>query len=70
MGVSSDDGTDRLWRQGIDLIGDDRRRQVREGFEDRAMPGKPEGREFSDTTEDGFDDIAPGEQGLVEERNR
>src|SRR3954447_20577411 len=41
-----DRGRDRLWRQGIDLIGDDRRRQVSESIEDGAMLGKSEGGEF------------------------
>src|SRR5439155_26936788 len=65
-----DRGRDRLWRQGIDLIGDDRRRQVSEGIEDGAMLGQSEGGEFLDVTDDGFDDVAPVEQGLVEERHR
>src|SRR3954471_3860328 len=65
-----DRGRDRLWRQGIDLIGDDRRRQGSESIEDGAMIGKSEGGEFLDVTDDGFDDIAPVEQGLVEERHR
>src|SRR3954469_15257018 len=65
-----DRGRDRLWRQGIDLIGDDRRRKVSESIEDGAMLGKSEGGEFLDVTDDGLDDIAPVEQGLVEERHR
>src|SRR4051794_13310341 len=65
-----DRGRDRLWRQGIDLIGDDRRRQVSESIEDGAMLGKSEGGESLDVTDDGLDDVAPVEQGLVEERHR
>ena len=34
------------------------------------MLGKSEGGEFLDVTDDGFDDVAPVEQGLVEERHR
>src|SRR3954447_19628356 len=64
-----DRGRDRLWRQGIDLIGDDRRRQVSESIEDGVMLGQSEGGEFLDVTDDGFDDVAPVEQGLVEERD-
>jgi hypothetical protein len=65
-----DRGGDRLWRQGIDLIGDDRGGQVGKGIEDGAMLGQSEGGEFFDVTDDGFDDVAPVEQGLVEERHR
>src|SRR3954462_11499290 len=63
-------GRDRLWRQGIDLIGDDRGGQVGKGIEDGAMFGQSEGGEFLDMTDDGFDDVAPVEQRLVEERHR
>src|SRR3954465_1866101 len=65
-----DRGRDRLWRQGIDLIGDDRGGQVGKGIEDGAMFGQSEGGEFLDMTDDGFDDVAPVEQRLVEERHR
>src|SRR4051812_18154212 len=65
-----DRGRDRLWRQGIDLIGDDRGGQVGEGIEDGAMFGQAEGGEFLAMTDDGFDDVAPVEQSLVEERHR
>src|SRR4051794_21720278 len=65
-----DRGRDRLWRQGIDLIGDDRGGQVGKGIEDGAMFGKSEGGELLDMTDDGFDDVAPVEQSLVEERHR
>src|SRR4051794_14280543 len=65
-----DRGRDRLWRQGIDLIGDDRGGQVGEGIEDGAMFGQSEGGEFLDMTDNGFDDVAPVEQRLVEERHR
>src|ERR1700750_2526104 len=65
-----DRGRDRLWRQGIDLIGDNRGRDVGESVEDGTMFGKSEGGEFLDMTDDGFDDVAPIEQSLVEERHR
>src|SRR4051812_24858683 len=65
-----DRGGDRLWRQGIDLIGDDRGGQVGKGIEDGAMLGQSEGGEFLDMPDDGFDDVAPVEQCLVEERHR
>src|SRR3954466_3536075 len=65
-----DRGRDRLWRQGIDLIGDDRGGQGGKGIEDGAMFGQSEGGEFLDMTDDGFDDVAPVEQRLVEERHR
>src|SRR3954464_8609135 len=65
-----DRGRDRLWRQGIDLIGDDRGGQVGKGIEDGAMFGQSEGGEFLAMTDDGFDDVAPVEQSLVEERHR
>src|SRR4051794_22928955 len=65
-----DRGRDRLWRQGIDLIGDDRGGQVGEGIEDGAMFGQSEGGEFLAMTDNGFDDVAPVEQSLVEERHR
>src|SRR4051794_31949920 len=65
-----DRGRDRLWRQGIDLIGDKRGGQVGKGIEDGAMFGQAEGGEFLDMTDDGFDDVAPVEQSLVEERHR
>src|SRR5689334_21934814 len=70
MSFSRDKGSDGLWRQGVDLIGDKRRRQVGEGIENGAMFGQPEGGEFLDVTDDGFDDVAPVKQSLVEERNR
>src|SRR4051794_7368657 len=70
MSFSWERSTDRLGRQGIDLIGDKRGGQVGKGIEDGAMLGKPEGREFLDMTDDGFDDVAPVEQRLVEERHR
>src|SRR3954466_7568335 len=70
MGFSWDKRLDRLWRQGIDLIGDDGCDDVGEGIADRPMLGQSEGREFLDVTNYGFDDVAPVEQGLVEERNR
>src|SRR5215212_10359630 len=41
-----DRGGDRLWRQGIDLIGDDRGGQVGKGIEDGAVFGQSEGGEF------------------------
>src|SRR4051794_17565097 len=62
-----DRGPGRLWRQGIDLIGDNRSRQVGEGIEHGAMLGKSERREFLDVTDDSFDDVAPVEQSFVEE---
>src|SRR4051794_9094471 len=65
-----DRGRDRLWRQGIDLIGDKRGGQVGKGIEDGAMFGQSEGGEFLAMTDDGFDDVAPVEQSLVEERHR
>src|SRR3954466_9666047 len=65
-----DRGGDRLWRQGIDLIGDDRGGQVGQGIEDGAMLGQSEGGEFLDMPDDGFDDVAPVEQCLVEERRK
>src|SRR3954451_143520 len=65
-----DRGGDRLWRQGIDLIGDDRGGQVGKGIEDGAVFGQSEGGEFLDMPDDGFDDVAPVEQCLVEERHR
>src|SRR4051794_31113218 len=70
MSFSRDKSTDRLWRQGIDLIGDKRGCDVGESIEDGAMLGKSEGREFLDVTDNGFDDVAPIEQSLVEERHR
>src|SRR5689334_4258005 len=48
MGFSRDRSSDRLWRQGIDLIGDKRRRQMGEGIEDGAMFGQSEGGELLD----------------------
>ena len=65
-----DRGRDRLWRQGIDLIGDERGGQVGKSIEDGAMFGQSEGGEFLDMTDDGFDNVAPVEQSLVEERHR
>jgi hypothetical protein len=65
MGFSWDKRLDRLWRQGIDLIGDDGGDDVGEGIADRPMLGQSEGREFLDVTDYGFDDVAPVEQGLV-----
>ncbi len=70
MGFSWDKRPDRLWRQGIDLIGDDGSDYVGEGIGDGAMFGKSEGRELLDVTDNGFDDVAPVKQRLVEERNR
>ena len=70
MGFSWDKCTDGLWRQGIDLIGDDRGGQVGESIEDGAVLGQSEGGEFLDVTDNGFDDVAPIEQSLVEERHR
>src|SRR3954470_14320701 len=70
MSFSWERSTDRLWRQGIDLIGDNRGGQVGEGIEDGAMLGQSEGGEFLDMPDDGFDDVAPVEQCLVEERHR
>src|SRR3954469_23174232 len=46
MSFSWERSTDRLWRQGIDLIGDDRGGQVGKGIEDGAMLGQSEGGEF------------------------
>jgi len=69
MGFSWDEGLDRLWRQGIDLIGDDGSDDVGEGIADGPMFGQSEGREFLDVTDDGFNDVAPVEQSLVEEGN-
>jgi hypothetical protein len=40
MGFSWDKGPDRLWRQGIDLIGDNRGDDVGEGIEDGPMFGE------------------------------
>ena len=59
MSFSRDKVSDGLWRQGIDLIGDKRRRQVGEGIEDGAMFGQSEGGELLDVADDGFDDVAP-----------
>src|SRR3954464_7739079 len=70
MSFSWERSTDRLWRQGIDLIGDKRGGQVGKGIEDGAMLGQSEGGEFLDMPDDGFDDVAPVEQCLVEERHR
>ncbi len=67
MSFSRDEGLDRLGRQGIDLVGDDRCDDMGEGIEDRAMFGQSEGREFLDVTDDGFDDGTPMEQRPVEE---
>src|SRR4051794_31451708 len=50
MSFSRDKGSDGLWWQGIDLIGDKCRRQVGEGIENGAMLGQPEGGEFLDMT--------------------
>ena len=70
MSFSRDKGSDRLWWQGIDLVGDDRGGQVGKGIEDGAMFGQSEGGEFLDVTDNGFDDVTPVEQRLVEERHR
>src|SRR4051794_22089608 len=64
MGFSWDRGPDRLWRKGIDLIGDSRGDDMGEGIEDGTMLGESEGREFLDVTNNGFDDVTPIEQGL------
>src|SRR5690349_19305321 len=69
MSFSREKGSDGLWWQRIDLIGDKRRCQVGEGIEDGAMLGQPEGGEFLDVADNGFDDVAPVEQSLVEERH-
>src|SRR3954452_16989906 len=70
MGFSWDKRPDRLWRQGIDLIGDDGGDDVGEGIDDGTVFGKSERREFLDVTDDSFDNVAPMEERLVEERNR
>ena len=54
---------------GCSIIPDNRDGQMGKGIEDGAMFGKSEGREFLDVTDDGFDDVAPIEQSLVEERH-
>ena len=67
MGFSWDKCPDRFWRQGIDLIGDDGGDDVGEGIADGTMFGQSEGGELLDVTDNSFDDVAPVEQGLVEE---
>src|SRR3954470_5593426 len=69
-GFSWDKRPDRLWRQGIDLIGDDGGDDLGEGIEDRTVFGKSERREFLDVTDDCLDNVAPREERLVEERTR
>jgi hypothetical protein len=41
-----------------------------EGIDDGTVFGKSERREFLDVTDDSFDNVAPMEERLVEERNR
>jgi hypothetical protein len=67
MGLSWDKGPDQLWRQGIDLIGDDGSDDVGEGIADGPMFGQSEGRELLYVTDNGFDNVASAEQRLVEE---
>lgn len=69
MGLSWDKRFDWLWRQGIDLIGDDGSDDVGEGIADGPMFGKSQGRELLDVAYNGFDDVAPVEQSLIEKRN-
>src|SRR4051794_11670481 len=65
-----DRGGDRLWRQGVDLIGDDRGGQGGKRIEDGAVFWEAGGGGILGMTDDGFDDVAPVEQCLVEERHR
>src|SRR5215210_6992998 len=70
MGFSWDKGPDRLWWKRIDLIGNDCGNDMGEGIDDGTVFGKSERREFFDVTDDSFDNVAPREERLDEERNR
>ena len=70
MGFSWDKGPDRLWWKRIDLIGNDCGNDMGEGIDDGTVFRKSERREFLDVADDGFDNVTPMEERLVEERNR
>jgi hypothetical protein len=70
MGFSWDKGMDWLWRERVELIGDQRSDEVGESIEHGTVLGQSEGRELLDVTDDGLDDATPIEQSLVWERDR
>jgi hypothetical protein len=64
MGFSWDKGMDWLWRERVELIGDQRGDEMGESIEHGAVLGRSEGRELLDVTDDGLDDARPIEQSL------
>ena len=56
---------DWLWRERVELIGDQRGDEVGESIEHGTVLGQSEGRELLDVTDDGLDDATPIEQSLV-----
>ena len=65
MGFSWDKGMDWLWRERVELIGDQRGDEMGESIEHGTVLGQSEGRELLDVTDDGLDDATPIEQSLV-----